>query len=386
MSPEENSPVLPGAWLGMLGGGQLGRMFAVAAKRMGYRVLVLTPEVGGPASQIADETIMADFDDTEALKRFAQKVSVVTLEFENIPVEALTFIQACTPVYPGPAVLSIAQHRIREKTYLSDHGFPVTPFLPVYSLSDLEAGLSHLGTPAVLKTAGFGYDGKGQVKISAPNEAANAYEAIGKQEAVLEKFIPYEKEFSVVVARNPQGQIADYGVIENRHANHILDVSVIPADIPPEARRRAVEIARGVVETLDVVGVLCLEFFLMGSGEIMINEMAPRPHNSGHLTIEAAVTDQFEQQVRAICGLPLGETRMLASAAMVNLLGDLWENGEPDWASALKDPTVKLHLYGKAEARPGRKMGHLTATGTDRDSVISAVTLAREVLRHKALR
>jgi 5-(carboxyamino)imidazole ribonucleotide synthase len=372
----KQAPILPGATLGVLGSGQLGRMFAMAARRMGYRVHVLSPEADTPAGQIADLEVRADYDDLDEVARFAEGVSVVTFEFENVPAATAEAAARCAPVRPDGRVLHVAQQRAREKAFLRDKGFPVTPFVRVTTDEELRAAIAAVGLPAVLKTAQFGYDGKGQAKVATPAEAATAWQAMRRQEAVLERFIAFEREVSVVAARGLDGWVTSYGVIENAHANHILDVSVMPAGVPPAVERRAAEIARGVLEALDVVGVLCVEFFLTAEGELLINELAPRPHNSGHLTIDACMTSQFEQQVRAVCGLPPGSVELLRPAAMANLLGDVWRGGEPDWAAACALPGVHLHLYGKAEPRPGRKMGHLTAlagtAGEARDLAVQA--------------
>jgi len=354
--------VPPGSAVGVLGSGQLGRMFALAARRLGYRVHTFSPESDTPTGQVADVEITASYDDLDAVRKFARGVKVVTFEFENVPAACVTAAEECAPVRPNAQALHVSQHRLREKQFLSQKGFPVAAFRHVQNLGELIAALAALGTPAVLKTAGFGYDGKGQRVIRKSEEAAEAFAALGGREAVLESFIDFSCELSVVAARSINGAVTDWGAIENSHANHILDVSVSPAVTPtPRQSAEAVKIAHDVLRALDVVGVMCVEFFLTKNGRLIINELAPRPHNSGHLTLDAAVTNQFEQQLRAVCGLPLGATDFFASAAMVNLLGDLWTKGEPVWQRALVLPDVKLHLYGKAEARPGRKMGHLTA-------------------------
>jgi 5-(carboxyamino)imidazole ribonucleotide synthase len=373
----------PGSTLGVLGSGQLGRMFAIAARRMGYRVHTLSPDTDTPTGQVADREITAAYDDLDAVRAFAREVDVVTFEFENVSSAATEAAAHFAPVRPAGSVLHTTQNRLREKAFLAAAGLPVAPFAPVRSLADLEAALAVIcagGTPAVLKTAGWGYDGKGQVKISAPEEAAAAWETIGAQEAILEAFVDFDRELSVVAARGLDGSFVHYGTIENRHRNHILDVSTAPAVVPPVVERDAVTIARAVLEGLDVVGVLAVEMFLTRDFRLLVNELAPRPHNSGHLTFDACVTSQFEQQLRAICGLPLGSTELLRPAAMANLLGDLWSQGEPDWAAACRDPDVKLHLYGKAAARPGRKMGHLTALATTAEAAMRKVVKARERL------
>jgi 5-(carboxyamino)imidazole ribonucleotide synthase len=277
-------------------------------------------------------------------------------------------------------VLAVAQNRRREKDFLTGAGLPVTPYLPVESLAGLEAGLARLGYPAVLKTAGYGYDGKGQVKLERPAEAGAAWAALAGQPAILEAYLPLEAELSVVAARGLDGGFSHFGVIENVHRNHILDVSVAPADVPPALAAQAIEAARCVLERLEVVGVLCVEFFVAPGGRLLVNELAPRPHNSGHLTIEACGVSQFEQQLRAVCGLPLGAPGPSRPAAMANLLGDLWAAGEPNWAAALAVPGVALHLYGKRQARPGRKMGHLTALGATVAEARERAVLARRRL------
>ncbi len=373
-------PILPGATIGVLGSGQLGRMLALAARRMGYRIHTFSPEQDTPTGQVADLEVVAAYHDLEAVRAFARQVAVVTFEFENVPSATAQAAAEYAPVRPGGAVLHTTQHRLREKTFLAQAGFPVTPFRAVHSLGDLHQALQALGAPAVLKTAGFGYDGKGQVKIASPAEAEHAWVALGDEEALLEAFVDFEREVSVVGARGLDRAFAHYGVIENSHHHHILDVSLAPPALPPEIAAEAVEIARGILEALDVVGVLCVEFFLTRSGKLLVNELAPRPHNSGHLTVDACVTSQFEQQLRAVCGLPLGSTGQLRPAAMANLLGDLWHNGEPDWAAACAFPAVKLHLYGKRLPRPGRKMGHLTALADSADEAAQVARAARAAL------
>ncbi|HZS50611.1 MAG TPA: 5-(carboxyamino)imidazole ribonucleotide synthase [Bryobacterales bacterium] len=375
-------PILPGAALGVLGSGQLGRMFAIAARRMGYRVHTLSPDEDTPTGQIADLEVQASYDDLDAVSQFAAGVSVVTFEFENVPAATAEAAARCAPVRPSGSILHITQQRIREKSFLTQAGLPVTPYREVRSLDGLNRALADLGAPAVLKTAAFGYDGKGQFRIDAPNRAAEAWDAIGKQQAVLEAFIDFECEISVVAARGEDGAFVHYGAIENQHSRHILDISVAPARVPARVAEEAVELARCVLDKLGVVGVLCVEFFVTHDGSLLINELAPRPHNSGHLTVDACVTSQFEQQLRAVCGLPLGSTEMHRPAAMANLLGDLWTSGEPDWRAACAFADVKLHLYGKLDARPGRKMGHLTALNRDPDEAYRTVLAARESLRH----
>lgn len=375
-----NRAILPGATIGVLGSGQLGRMFAIAARRMGYRVHTLSPESDTPTGQISDREIQAEYDDLDAVRAFARDVSVVTFEFENVPAATAAACEQFAPVRPGGNVLHVSQNRRREKTFLSEAGFPVTPFRAAESLAELRTALGELGVPAVLKTAGWGYDGKGQVRIDSAEQAQVAWQSLQTDAAVLEAFVPFEREVSVVAARGMDGAFVAYPPIDNAHSRHILDVSTCPAPLSESLSRQAHELARGVLEKLEVVGVLCVEFFVTRDGRLLINELAPRPHNSGHLTIDACVTCQFEQQLRAICGLPLGSTEMLRPAAMANLLGDLWTGGEPGWSAACAFADVKLHLYGKAQARPGRKMGHLTALAVDAGKARERVVAAREAL------
>jgi 5-(carboxyamino)imidazole ribonucleotide synthase len=370
-------PILPGATIGVMGAGQLGRMFAIAARRMGYRVHAFSPDRDTPTGQVADLEVSASFEDHEALVAFASRVDAVTFEFENVPSSSVAIVAERVPVRPSGHVLHVTQHRAREKTFLAQAGLPVTPFAVVDSDATLADALARLGCPAVLKTASFGYDGKGQVKIARAEDAAVAWESIGRQPAVLEAFIDFDREVSVVAARGADGTFAHYGVIENRHRHHILDVSMAPAAVPRAVAKEAETIARAVLEALDVVGLLCVELFLTRDRRLYINELAPRPHNSGHLTFDASVTSQFEQQLRAVCGLPLGSTELLRPAAMANLLGDLWANGEPRWEAACAFPGVKLHLYGKAGARPGRKMGHMTALAATAEEAERVVLAAR---------
>lgn len=373
-------PILPGATIGVLGSGQLGRMFGIAARELGYRIVTYSPDNDTPTGHIADEEYAASYEDLDKIREFARKVQVVTFEFENVPSATTRTAAEIVPVRPDGQVLHITQHRLREKSFLSDNGFPVTPFRRINSLEDLEKAAKELGIPAVLKTASFGYDGKGQVKITAMDKCKAAFEALKGQEGIYEAFVDFEKEMSVVAARTLDGQFAAFPVFENAHANHILDVTFAPAAMDPFLAKEAIHLAEGILEKLNVVGLLTVEMFLTKSGKILVNELAPRTHNSGHLTIDACVTSQFEQQVRAVCGLPLGSTEMHQPAAMANLLGHLWEKGEPNWAAALRDPLVKLHLYGKKEARVGRKMGHLTATGSNPTEAVRRVIEARDRL------
>ena len=378
------APILPGATIGVLGSGQLGRMFAIAARRLGYRVHTYSPDHGSPTGQVSDHEVSASYDDVDAVAAFARDVAAVTFEFENVPSRTLDALDGGTVVRPSGHVLHVTQHRAREKTFLVEAGIPVAPFVAIEHERDIADGVARVGTPSILKTATFGYDGKGQVRIDDASMALRAWESIGSRAAVLERVIDFTCEISVIVARGLDGAMADYGAIENSHRRHILDVSVWPARVPDRTRAHAVALARRACELLDVVGVLCVEMFVTADGQVIVNELAPRPHNSGHLTIEACSVSQFEQQLRAVCGLPLGETETRApAAAMANLLGDEWAGGEPDWAAALRLPGVKLHLYGKADARPGRKMGHLTATADSPDAAEALVRAARRALTRR---
>ena len=375
-----STPINPGSAIGVLGGGQLGRMFAMAARRLGYRVHTLAPEHDTPTGQIADVEIVASYDDLDRIREFARAVDVVTFEFENVPSAAAAAAEALAPVRPNGAALEIAQHRLREKRFLSARGLPVAPYAEVRSESDLIQGLGRVGHPAVLKTAALGYDGKGQVAIGPDTDPQAAWASLGRRESVLEAFIDLEREISVIGARGLDGATRFFEPFDNTHRHHILDVTVAPADIPARLAGEAVEITRAVLEGLDYVGILCIEFFITRDGQLLVNELAPRPHNSGHLTFDACRTSQFEQQVRAICGLPLGATDLLQPAAMVNLLGDLWSDSEPYWAAALAMPDVKLHLYGKGSPRPGRKMGHLTVLAPTREQARARAVAARDLL------
>jgi 5-(carboxyamino)imidazole ribonucleotide synthase len=372
---------LPGSTIGVMGGGQLGRMFAIAARRMGYRVHTFSPEEDTPTGQLADREVAARYDDAEAVRDFARGIDVLTFEFENIPVQTVEWAAEFCEVRPAASVLHICQHRLREKEFLDQAGVPLPGFMSVGSAGELAAAVTELGLPAVLKTAAFGYDGKGQRKIMPGDNLAEVWTPFSGTGAVLEQFVRFEKEISVLVARGADGQTATYPVCENVHRNHILDVTIVPANITPEVAAKAQALAVKIAEKLQLVGLLAVEMFLRADGAVLINELAPRPHNSGHFSFDASVTSQFEQQLRAVCGLPLGGTDSLRPAAMVNLLGDLWAAGEPDWTAALALPEVKLHLYGKANPRAGRKMGHLTALGATTKEAAARAIAARGALR-----
>lgn len=376
------SVILPGSRIGVLGSGQLGRMFAIAARRMGYRVHVLSPDDDTPTGQVADVEIAAAYDDLDAVARFARGVDAVTFEFENVPLGTVEVVDRHVPVRPAGRVLHTTQDRLREKTFLSASGFPVTPFRAIRTERDL-AEIGDDWFPSVLKTSRWGYDGKGQHRTASRSELAAAWTACQPGQAILERFVEFQCELSVVAARSADGAGVVYDPLRNDHERHILDISVSPAGLPQQLADEAKRIAAEVLESLDVVGVLCVEFFATTDGKLLINELAPRPHNSGHLTIDAHVTCQFEQQVRAVCGLPLGSPLQLRPAAMANLLGDLWQHGEPRWPAACELPEVKLHLYGKQPPRPGRKMGHLTATAETADMARQRVVEARRRLHDR---
>jgi 5-(carboxyamino)imidazole ribonucleotide synthase len=356
-------PLMPGGTIGILGGGQLGRMSAIAARRMGYKVKTFDPSAQACAAAIADEHVAAEWNDTGALTRFAQGCGRITLEFENIPPATVEFVAKSIPSHPSANVLAICQNRRREKEFLRAAGIPCANFAVVSSLAELQAAVKTVGFPCVLKTADFGYDGKGQVKLpTAAADLAAAWNKIGGAVGVLEAWVPFQLEISVLVARTVDGRTAVYDAAENLHRNHILHLSLSPARISPATAAEARALALGIAEKIQLVGLLAVEMFVQ-DGRIVVNELAPRPHNSGHQTFDANETSQFEQHVRAVCGLPLGGTKPLQPSVMLNLLGDLWKNGqEPDWTLVLADPAAKLHLYDKGKAAPGRKMGHVTVT------------------------
>ncbi len=375
-----SDPYLPGARIGVMGGGQLGRMFALAARQMGYRVEVFTPEQESPAGQFADLTRIAEYTDEAAVRRFAHDVDVITFEFENIPVQTVEWCAELRDVRPAGAILHIAQNRLREKTFLAQAGVPIAPFRAVRSAHELADAIEQIGRPAILKTAAFGYDGKGQQTINTRDDFDEIWSASSANELVLEAAIDFETEISVIVARSPGAEMKTFPPCENIHRNHILDVTVVPARVDESVQAEAAKLACRIAEELELTGLLAVEMFVKANGELLVNELAPRPHNSGHWTIEACGTSQFEQQVRAVCGLPLGSTEILRPAAMANILGGLWQHGEPAWSKALQTEGVHLHLYGKSEPRRDRKMGHLTAVGADAAEAIARVTAARSAL------
>lgn len=371
--------ILPGAALGVLGGGQLARMFALRARAMGFRVVVLEPSPRSPAGSVADHQIEGAYDDPEALADLADQCEAVTTEFENVPADALRLLAERVRVRPGADAVAIAQDRIAEKEHMRRAGFLTAPFQAVRTRDDAARAMTELGGTAILKTNRFGYDGKGQAGVADAAECAEAFESLGGAECILETRLDLELELSVVLARGDDGAVAAFPAGENRHRDGILETTVVPARVSQEIAAEAARIAAGVAESLNYVGVLGVELFLAG-GRLYVNEIAPRPHNSGHYTLDACGTDQFEQQVRAMCGLPLGQPRLLSPVAMVNLLGDLWATGVPRWERALAMPGVRLHLYGKTEARQGRKMGHLTCLAESADLALALALEARSAL------
>lgn len=374
--------ILPGATLGMLGGGQLGRMFTVAARTMGYSVIVLDPDPESPAGDLATHHICAEYGDPSALEYLAKTCSAITTEFENVPAATLDQLASSCVVRPGAMAVSIAQDRIREKTFLREFEFPVVNFAVVRSEVELEVALDLIGLPALLKVSRFGYDGKGQARVSNLEEARAAWDLMEHEPCVLEEMLTLDAEISVVLARGADGQVATFPVAQNVHRQGILDLSIVPARVSAAVQQEAVALAQIIAERLEYVGVLAIEYFVLVGEKLVVNEIAPRPHNSGHYTLDACVASQFEQQVRALCGLPLWSTRLLTPAVMVNLLGDLWSPscGEPDWNAVLSDPRIKLHLYGKRTPRPGRKMGHFTCIDEDPDVALTVALAARSAL------
>lgn len=360
----------------MLGGGQLGRMFTVAARTMGYRVMVLDPDPESPAGRIADEHIQTDFHDVPALQRLSQTCAAITTEFENVPADTLELLTQSCFVRPSADAVKITQDRINEKSFLKQNRFPTNRLAEILTKNDLPDALSSIRTPAILKRSRLGYDGKGQWKVNALDEAVKAFETMGSVPCVLEEMLLFEKEISVVLARGINGEISAYPPIENIHVNGILDTSIVPARIAKKIADESVKTASAISEKMNYHGVMAVEFFVMPDGRLLVNEVAPRPHNSGHFTLDACATNQFEQQVRTLCGLPPGDTRLLSPVVMINLLGDLWGNSKPQWENVLKYANVKLHLYGKRQARQGRKMGHVNVLDHD---IEKAIALARTV-------
>lgn len=358
-----DSTLSPGATIGILGGGQLGRMTALAAANLGYRCHIFCQSADEPAAQVVGQTTIAAFDDTAALDAFAKAVDVTTLEFENVPIASLERIAGVTPVYPAPSVLAVAQNRLKEKSFANSLGIATAPFRAVASAAELHDAVAEIGTPSVLKTVRMGYDGKGQVSIKADTDIDEAWTQSGASPAteggILEGFVDFGCEISVIVARGIDGETKAFIPVENRHANHILDETIAPANMPAATADAANDIATRLAQGLDVVGLLAIEMFVTADGDVLVNEVAPRPHNSGHWTMDACRTSQFEQLVRAVSGLPLGDPSRRCDAVMKNLIGD----DVNDWPQYLADPAAKLHLYGKSETRAGRKMGHVNFLG-----------------------
>jgi 5-(carboxyamino)imidazole ribonucleotide synthase len=377
--------IMPGAMLGVLGGGQLGRMFVMAAQQMGYRVTVLDPLSDSPAGRTADNFICADYADQSALEKLSSQCAAITTEFENIPANSLRKLAKSCVVSPDAYSVSIAQNRIAEKQFLGTNGFAIAPFAVIQQQEDFATQDAADLLPGILKVSQFGYDGKGQKSAADETELLAAYAQLNHPVCVLEKFMPLKSELSVVVARGGDGELKIFPVSENQHVNGILDISIVPARISQELAEQARAIACNIAEKLNYQGVLCVEFFVLQNDDLLINEIAPRPHNSGHYSINACVTSQFEQQVRTLCGMPLGETAQHSAAVMVNLLGDLWQNGAPDWSLVLQNPSAKLHLYGKTEARPGRKMGHYTVLNTDTDTALQQAIAIKKQLEHHSI-
>ncbi|MDQ7015564.1 MAG: 5-(carboxyamino)imidazole ribonucleotide synthase [Gammaproteobacteria bacterium] len=371
--------ILPGATLGMLGGGQLGRMFVVAARTMGYHVIVLDPDPNSPAGQIADEHLHAAYSDEWALQQLAKSCDAITTEFENVPSATLRTLEPLCPVRPAAYAVELTQDRIREKTFLRDAGLPTAPFHSILKVEDIAPAFHDLEGPVVLKRAAFGYDGKGQAICNSLEEVKNAFLSMGEVACVLEKKIELAIELSVVLARSVKGVTTPYPIAENIHDHGILDVTLVPARIDERLQTRAYAMAEQISAELEYCGIMAVEFFVTHDDEIMVNEIAPRPHNSGHYTLDACVSSQFEQQVRMMCGLSAADTRLLSPVVMVNLLGETWGENQPEWQRLLQHNNVKLHLYGKQEARPGRKMGHFTII----DQHLSAAeTLAEQLKQH----
>jgi 5-(carboxyamino)imidazole ribonucleotide synthase len=350
--------ILPGATLGMLGGGQLGRMFTTAAQTMGYKVIVLDPDKNSPAGIIADQHICAAYTDEAALTELAQHCAAITTEFENIPASTLAFLEKRTVVHPSSSALANTQNRNTEKNFIRAQGIATVPFVSITHRDDFADISTQIKFPAILKVATFGYDGKGQIVCEDLQAAYEAFEALGQKECVLEQRIDLEREISVVLARGEDGQITAFPVAENVHINGILHSTTVPSAAAETQQHAAIEMASKIADGLDYVGTMAVEFFVSKQGEIIANEIAPRPHNSGHYTLDACRTSQFEQQVRMLCGLPAGSSKLISPVVMINLLGDVWGNSQPGWDKLLNKPDIKLHLYGKREARAGRKMGH----------------------------
>ena len=375
--------ILPDSSLGVLGGGQLGRMFTLAAHSMGYRVVVLDPDPHSPAGQIAEQHIKADYRDRAALQMLGDECAAITTEFENIPAESVEFLEQFAPVRPATDAVRIAQNRIEEKTFIQQQGLATAPFAAIYEAADIAENIAALQPPLLLKTASMGYDGKGQQQVGNADEARAAFLQMGGTPCVLEEMLELEREISVVLVRNIDGLTAVYPVGENRHVNGILETTIVPCAATASITDTAIEMARKLADAMNYCGVLAVEFFCTRQGELLINEMAPRPHNSGHYTVDACATSQFEQQVRTMCGLAPSDTRLLSAVVMTNLMGDIWNDGDPAWQHVLNQPGAHLHLYGKREARPGRKMGHINCLADDTDKALQVTAKIRAALNIK---
>ena len=369
----KQSMILPGATLGMLGGGQLGRMFTTAAQTMGYKVVVLEPDVNSPAGVIADQHICAKYTDKDALTQLAELCDAVTTEFENIPATTLSFLEAKTVVHPSSEALSRTQNRIVEKQFIESLGINVAPYAAIRSTDDIDAIANTFQFPAILKAASFGYDGKGQVVCQSAEDVHAAFTSLNGAECVLEQRINLEREVSTVLARSQSGDVTNFPIAENVHINGILHSTTVPSSISEQQAKQVLDIADKIANGLNYVGTMAVEFFISTEGDILANEIAPRPHNSGHFTLDACETSQFEQQVRMLCGLPSGNCDLVSPVVMINLLGDVWGQSQPHWNTLLSQPQNKLHLYGKKEARPGRKMGHFNvlASSTEQATTIA---------------
>lgn len=373
-------PILPGATLGVMGGGQLGRMFVHAAQAMGYRVVVLDPAADAPAAAAADEHLRAAYDDPAALDELARRCAAVTTEFENVPAESLRRLARQIRVAPSADAVAVAQDRILEKTFIRDAGLGVVPFTVLRTAADITADACGNTLPGILKTARLGYDGKGQVEVNSLDAVREAFAGLQGVPCILEQRVDLACEVSVVLARGSDGAVRCFPVGENRHVGGILDITVVPARVSAATAATAVDMATQLATALDYVGTLGVELFVLRDGRVLVNEIAPRPHNSGHFTQDATVCSQFDQQVRALCGLPLGSPALLSPVTMLNLMGDLWARGTPNWPAALAQDGARLHLYGKKDARPGRKMGHVNVLAADADAALAAAETVRAVL------
>jgi len=375
--------IMPGATLGVLGGDQLGRLFTIAAQRLGYRVIVLDPDPAAPAAAVADEHIFADYSDVAALERLGQRCAAITVEYDSVPVSALETLARLTRVRPTPETVAICHDRILEKRFLAQNNAPVAPHAEIGTAAEVEMAFARVGAPAILKRARFGYEGNGQAPVAtaeAARAAFDAFAAFGAVPAVLEHKVPFETEISVVLVRGADGGMAVYPPVENQHRHGVLYRSIVPARIPAAVAQQATAVAEHLARQLNYLGVLTVEFFVQRNGELLVNRLAPRPHTSGHFTLDACATSQFEQQVRALCGMPLGSTELLLSAVMVSLLGEHWQQGAPDWPGLLQIPGARLHLYGKRATRAQRKMGHVTCVAHTIDGAFRHARTVEELL------